>query len=58
MAIVDKTDEVVFYYDETDCHSSAFASAKALAWGFQNVFYFAKGFPGWKKAGYPVEIGD
>jgi TolB-like protein/class 3 adenylate cyclase/rhodanese-related sulfurtransferase len=54
MAIAGKTDDVVFYCDGTDCYSSAFASAKALAWGYQNVFYFAEGFPGWKKAGYPV----
>jgi rhodanese-related sulfurtransferase len=58
MAIAGKTDDVVFYCDGTDCYSSAFSSAKALAWGYQNVFYFAEGFPGWKKAGYPVEIGD
>jgi TolB-like protein/rhodanese-related sulfurtransferase len=58
MEIVDNADEVVFYCGGTDCYSSAFASAKALAWGYQNVFYFADGFPGWKKAGYPVEIGD
>ncbi len=58
MAIAGKTDDVVFYCDGTDCFSSAFSSAKALAWGYQNVFYFAEGFPGWKKAGYPVEIGD
>ncbi|MEE8287398.1 MAG: rhodanese-like domain-containing protein, partial [Gammaproteobacteria bacterium] len=58
MEIVDNADEVVFYCGGTDCYSSAFASAKALAWGYQNVFYFAEGFPGWKKAGYPVEIGD
>ena len=55
MNILDKTDEVVFYCDGPDCMYSAFASAKALTWGYQNVFYFAKGFPGWKEAGYPVE---
>jgi rhodanese-related sulfurtransferase len=58
MAIVDKTDEVVFYCGGSDCYSSPFASAKALAWGYKNVFYFAEGFPGWNKAGYPVEIAD
>lgn len=55
MNILDKTDEVIFYCDGPDCMYSAFASAKALTWGYQNVFYFAKGFPGWKEAGYPVE---
>ena len=69
MNILDKTDEVVFYCGVLaqhleqlaekgpGCHYSPFASAKALTWGYQNVFYFAKGFPGWKEAGYPVEKG-
>ncbi len=56
MNILDKTDEVVFY-SEGPGEYSAFASAKALTWGYQNVFYFAKGFPDWKEAGYPVEKG-
>jgi TolB-like protein/rhodanese-related sulfurtransferase len=65
MNILDKTDEVVFYgAGLTDGEEpSAFASAKALNWGYQNVFYFdggfqgwkESGFQGWKKAGYPVE---
>ncbi len=57
MNILDKTDEVVFYsagiFDAGEF--SAFASAKALNWGYQNVFNFAEGFPDWKEAGYPVE---
>ena len=67
MNILDKTDEVVFYssgaFDADE--DSAFASAKALNWGYQNVLYFASefvpdaghygGFQGWKEAGYPVE---
>ncbi len=66
MNILDKTDEVVFYGTGGDGENSAFASAKALDWGYQNVFYFGSefagrnpvdygGFDGWKKAGYPVE---
>jgi tetratricopeptide (TPR) repeat protein len=65
MNILDKTDEVVFYsagvFDSGEF--SAFASAKALIWGYQNVFNFSGfrnwwkegGFHGWKEAGYPVE---
>jgi len=53
--IVDKTDEVVFYCDDRAFQYSAFASAKALSWGYQKVFYFLEGFRGWKEAGYPVE---
>ncbi len=69
MNILDKTDEVVFYGaglvdGEED---SAFASAKALNWGYQNVFYFVSefgpdavhygGLQDWKEAGYLVETG-
>ena len=59
MNILDKTDEVVFYSAGwTDAGEySAFASAKALIWGYQNVFNFAEGFPDWKEADYPVETG-
>jgi adenylate cyclase len=55
MTILDKTDEVVFYGVEgSGGEDSAFASAKALNWGYQNVFSF-RGFRNWKEAGYPVE---
>jgi len=57
MNILDKTDEVVFYgvLGAGAGEDSAFASAKALNWGYQNVFHFDKGFLDWKEAGYPVE---
>jgi TolB-like protein/class 3 adenylate cyclase len=57
MNILDKTDEVVFYSGaQASGEESAFASAKALNWGYQNVFYFWR-FLDWKEAGYPVETG-
>jgi adenylate cyclase len=37
------------------CPYSAYASAKAVLWGYTRVYYFAGGFPAWKEAGYPVE---
>ena len=66
MNTLDKSDEAVFYGVVGGAgEDSAFASAKALNWGYQNVFYFAGefvpdavdygGFQGWKVAGYPVE---
>ena len=58
MKIADKANEVVFYCDVANCYHSAFASAKAVAWGYQNVLYFAEGFQSWKDAGYPVEQDD
>ncbi len=45
----------MFFYNTLGAgEDSAFASAKALNWGYQNVFHFW-GFPDWKEAGYPVE---
>lgn len=55
MEIVDKDEAVVFYCDGTYCSLSPNASAKALTWGFENVYYFAEGTPGWKLAGHPLE---
>jgi rhodanese-related sulfurtransferase len=54
-AVADMDDEVAFYCHGKHCPYSAYASAKALAWGFTRVYYFAGGFPAWETAGYPVE---
>jgi len=54
-AIIGKDDHVVFSCHGEHCPYSAYASAKALAWGFTHVYYFAGGFPAWNEAGYPVE---
>ncbi len=51
-----KMDEkIVIYCNGETCMRSSKASAKAVDWGFKNVFYFRDGFPAWKKNGYPVE---
>jgi adenylate cyclase len=53
--IVDKDEEFVLSCHGKTCPDSAYASAKALKWGFKRVYYFAGGFPAWEEAGYPVE---
>ena len=53
--IVGKNEEFVVSCHGKTCPDSAFASAKALLWGFKRVYYFAGGFPAWEEAGYPVE---
>jgi adenylate cyclase len=53
--IVGKDEEFVVSCHGKTCPDSAFASAKALLWGFKQVYYFAGGFPAWEEAGYPVE---
>ena len=53
---VNKNDEIAFYCHGKHCPYSAYASAKALKWGFTRVYYFAGGFPAWQDAGYTVEV--
>jgi adenylate cyclase len=52
---VSKEEEVIFSCHGKYCGDSAYASAKALAWGFKNVYHFAGGFPAWQDAHYPIE---
>ncbi len=53
--IVGKDEELVLSCHGKNCPDSAYASAKAVTWGFKRVYYFSSGFPAWEEAGYPVE---
>ena len=52
---VGKDEPVVIYCNGASCLRSSAACAKAVTWGFKNVYYYRDGFPAWKSAGYPVE---
>ena len=52
---VGKDQDVVFYCFAVYCPYSAYAAAKALVWGYSEVYRFDGGYPGWVDAGYPVE---
>jgi rhodanese-related sulfurtransferase len=54
-AVVTKTEPVVFYCNSLKCHRSGKAAKKAVAWGYQKVYYFRLGYPNWKKAMHPIE---
>ena len=58
--IVDKTEEVVFYWcpPKNSVCIPAWATAKAVNWGYQNVYYFKGGALAWEAAGYPIEKGE
>jgi TolB-like protein/class 3 adenylate cyclase/rhodanese-related sulfurtransferase len=56
--VIGQDDEVVFYCFGQSCYLSAHACAKALTWGFTQVYYFSDGYPGWKDAGYPVAVNN
>jgi TolB-like protein/rhodanese-related sulfurtransferase len=53
--VVRKDEEFVLSCHGKTCPDSAYASAKAVVWGYTRVYYFAGGFPAWQEAGYPVE---
>ena len=48
--------EVVIYCMGPRCLLSSRACAKAVVWGFQKIYYFRDGYPGWKAMGYPIEL--
>lgn len=52
---VAKNKEVIFYCNGPKCMRSSKATAKAVSWGFNKVYYYRDGFPSWQSAGYPVE---
>jgi TolB-like protein/class 3 adenylate cyclase/rhodanese-related sulfurtransferase/Flp pilus assembly protein TadD len=54
-AVAGQNDEIVFSCMGKHCPYSAYASAKALLWGYTHVDRFAGGFPAWQDAGYPTE---
>ncbi len=56
--IVDKDDPVILHCWGPGCSYSAMACAKARLWGYQDVYYFAGGFPAWKAAGYPIDTTE
>jgi TolB-like protein/rhodanese-related sulfurtransferase len=57
--IVNRDQEVVIYGGEgaggVGTRAAANASAMAVKWGFEKVYYFAEGIDGWKEAGFSPE---
>ena len=54
-AEIGKDEPVVFYCNAEGCDRSSWAAALAAEWGWQEVYYFRDGIPGWTKAGYTIE---
>ena len=54
--VVAKNQEVVIYGGALRPeYRSTRATAKVLAWGYENVYNFTEGLRGWQKASYPIE---
>lgn len=49
-----KDQEIVIYCRGSGCTRSSLAIAKAMRLGFEKLYKFKKGYPGWKSAGYPI----
>ena len=58
MKVADPEDEVVFYCNSKYCTYSAFAAAKAVAWGYTKVHLLAEGLPEWEADHCPVEVAS
>ncbi len=52
--VSNKSTGVVIYCNGPHCLRSSIASAKAIKWGYEKVYYFRDGFPAWIRADYPV----
>ena len=55
LKVAAKDREVVIYCAGPGCKRSSKACAKAVSWGFKNVYYFRGGFPAWRAAGFPTD---
>lgn len=56
---VARSDEpIVIYCSGEMCSRSYRASASAVSWGYEHVYYFRTGFAAWKAAGFPIRSED
>ena len=58
LAVVARDQAVVIYCEGPKCLRSSKACVRAVAWGFEKVYYLREGFPGWKAAGYPTAVNN
>ena len=59
--IADYDDEIVLYFAyfaEGETATASWEAAKAITWGYKNVYHFVGGARAWKAAGFPVETGQ
>lgn len=54
--VAGKEDEIAFYSQGKHGRYSAYASAKAIAWGYTHIYFFAGGFSEWDDEGNPLVI--
>ncbi len=53
--VAGKDQEVVIYCNGAPCTAASESCEKAVSWGWEKIYYFRDGYPGWKAAGYSSE---
>ena len=53
--VAKKNQEIVIYCKGSSCSRSPLAISKAKSLGFEKLYYFKSGCPGWKYAEYSIE---
>ena len=53
--VAKKDQEIVIYCKGSSCSRSPLAISKAKSLGFEKLYYFKSGYPGWKYAGHSIE---
>lgn len=56
--VVKKDHPLVIYCSGIKCSRSSRASAEAVSWGYEKIYYFRGGIVEWRDAGYPVESSE
>lgn len=56
--VANKDQPLVIYCSGIKCSRSSRASAEAVSWGYEMVYYFRGGIVEWRDAGYPVESSE
>lgn len=47
---------LIFYCAMPECKVGPYAAAVSIEWGFENVFYFPRGYFAWMLQDYPIEM--
>jgi rhodanese-related sulfurtransferase len=55
LKIANRDQEMVVYCEGPGCKRSSKACTKAVAWGFENIYYYREGYPAWRAIGNPTD---
>lgn len=55
---INKKTPLVFYCSMSECKTGPYASAISMEWGYENVFYFRRGYFAWMAEDYPIDMSQ